>query len=613
MMTGIAYIDGERLRRSLVAASTHVRGRRGELDRINVFPVPDGDTGTNLVLTLDAIAERLIGTKERSVAAVANVAAQGAVLGARGNSGMLLSHFLLGLAQGAEEEVRLDPPAFARALAAAAHAVESALEQPVEGTIVTVIRDTAEEVERDPGKDFVPLLERMVTVARDSLARTPDLLPVLARAGVVDAGAQGFVNLLEGVLRFVRGEVDIEPVVADPSVRSAAAQTAFPESSERFRFCTEALVRGEVLPERDAVRDRLRSFGDSLIVIRSGNLLKVHVHTDDPERVFGALEEYGSIEERKAEDMRAQHDAAARAGTAHVTLARRSVAVVTDSACDLPLEVLHRYGIHVTPLELVENGHTYRDGVDITAEEFHRRLGRSGSLPTTSQPAPAAFLETFRKASEEAETLVGVFVGSTLSGTFASAQAAANRFEDGAIHLVDSLGASLLEGLLVLKAAELVEAGWAAGDIVAEVARVRARSGILFTIRSFDRLVASGRVSLGKAFIGRLLGVKPILGVGPDGRVTIAGKARGTRRARRELLDILEHRVGKDARAVRFGVVHVGAPNIIPDVERRLRRAFGPGVEILSGLVTPVLATHLGIGAWGVAYMVEDQDVPAQE
>jgi uncharacterized protein len=215
-MTGIAYIDGRRLRRSLVAASAHVRGHRSELDRMNVFPVPDGDTGTNLALTLDAIAERLAETRERSVAAVAAVAAQGAVLGARGNSGMLLSHFLLGLAEGVGEKVRLDPPGFARALAAGADAVGSALERPVEGTIVTVIRDTAAEVGREPGQDFVPLLERMVEAARASLARTPELLPVLAKAGVVDAGAQGFVHLLEGVLRFVRGEAVVLEPKADP-------------------------------------------------------------------------------------------------------------------------------------------------------------------------------------------------------------------------------------------------------------------------------------------------------------------------------------------------------------------------------------------------------------
>ena len=608
-MIGIAYIDGVRLRRSLVAASGHVQGQRSELDRINVFPVPDDDTGTNLALTLDAVVTRVAESRERSVAAVAGLAAEGAVLGARGNSGMLLSHFLLGMAEGVGGRSRLDTRSFVGALASGAQAIDRALERPVEGTMLTVIRDTVEAIERDPGRDFVALLDRMVEVARASLARTPDLLPVLAEAGVVDAGAQGFVHLLEGVLHFVRGDDAGPRATPVPGAGSAAARTAFPESAERFRFCTEALVRGEGLPDRDAVRDRLRSFGDSLIVIRTADILKVHIHTDEPDRVFGALEALGSIEARKADDMRAQHDAVERGEGSHVTLARRAVAVVTDSACDLPGSVLKRHRIHVVPLELVEDGRTYRDGIDITAEEFHRRLGLSGPLPTTSQPAPAAFLEAFERAASEAEAVVGVFVGSTLSGTCGSARSAADRFDGADVHLADSLGASLLEGLLALKAAELAESDWKPEAIVAELARIRKRSGILFTIRTFDRLIASGRVSFGKALLGKLIGVKPILAVGPDGRVSVAGKGRGERGARRQLLDIVRERVD-GARSARFGIVHVGAPEILDAVQRALRELSGASTEILSGPATPVLATHLGLGAWGVAYMVEDEDPP---
>lgn len=620
-MTAIAYVDGARFRRSMLAASAHVRALREDLDRINVFPVPDGDTGTNLALTLQSIVERLSETREPKVGAVAEAAAQGAILGARGNSGMLLSHFLLGLSAELGDRARTDPATFARAVAAGATAVADALEKPVEGTIVTVMRDTAEEATRDPGDDFVALLERMVAAARASLARTPELLPVLSKAGVVDAGAQGFVHLLEGVLRLVRGETDdASPGEwADrPTARgaaggraatgpSAAARTAFPETSERFHYCTEGLVRGPSLPERAAAVDALSPMGDSLIALRSGALLKVHIHTDDPERVFALLGQWGHVEAKKAEDMRAQHDAAERVEAGrHVTLARRSVAVVTDSACDLPEELVRRHGIRIVPLELVEEGRTFRDRLDVTAEAFHAKLKTRGALPTTSQPAPAAFVEAFEEAAGEAETIVGVFVGSTLSGTFASAKSAADRFGGAPVHLADSLGASLLEGLLALSAAELAEEDVPAAEIVERLADLRTRSGILFTVRTFDRLIASGRVSLGRAFLGRLLGLKPILGLDTDGRVVVTGKARGSRAARGRLLDLVRDRIGAPRGRVRFGVVHVGAPELVGPVAERLRADFGSDVEILVAPVTPVLATHLGIGAWGVAYTVDD-------
>ena len=608
----IAYLDGPRLRRSLIAACEYAQEQRQELNRINVFPVPDGDTGTNLALTVRAIADHLRQSQDRSVSAVAHDAAQGAVLGARGNCGMMLSHFLLGFAERLEARDRISTDEFGEALAAGVDKLYESLEDPVEGTILSVMRDTAAAARSSPTEDFVPLVEQVLEKARDSLARTPEQLAVLKKAGVVDAGAKGFVSMLEGVRLFVLGASRAveretsearEGVGDSPAELAAAALAAYPGEEEQYRFCTEALVRGPSLPEATTVRSFLRDLGDSLIVVRSEDVLKIHVHTDEPEAVFDYLRTLGSLVTHKAEDMRAQHDAL---GGGHIQLARRPVAVVTDSACDLSEEIVRAHGIHVLPMELVEGDRTYRDGVDITAAEFHAKLHSDDVLPTTSQPAPVSFLDAYREAGEEGESVVGIFVSSTLSGTVGAAEAAAARFEGAPIRVVDSLGASLLEGLLALKAAELGELGWKAGAIVDELERIRQRSGILFTVRTFDRLIASGRVGKGKALLGRFLGLKPILGLTPHGKVEAFGKAFGDRRARPALLRILREQVPADVERVRFGVVHVGLPEVVEPVRRELAETYGPRVEVLSAPATPVISTHLGIGAWGVAYLVED-------
>jgi hypothetical protein len=601
----IAYLDGPRLRRSLIAACDYAQRQRAELNRINVFPVPDGDTGTNLALTVRSIADHLRSNKDRAVSAVAHRAAQGAVLGARGNCGMMLSHFLLGFAESVSDRERITTAEFGSALGAGVDKLYDALDDPVEGTILSVMRDAAAAARASEATDFVPLVTQVLEQARDSLARTPEQLAVLKRAGVVDAGAKGFVSMLEGVLMFVDGvqiAVDAD-VGGGGNGASAAAVADYSTEEEQYGFCTEALVRGEALPSQRAVRDVLRAHGDSLIVIRAGDVLKVHVHTDEPEAVFDYLRTVGSLVTHKAEDMRVQHATIGRG--AHVRLARRPVGVVTDSACDLSEEVIRAHGIHVVPMSLVDDDRTYRDGIDITASEFHDKLAAAGALPTTSQPSPASFLEAYERAGEEAESIVGVFVASTLSGTVGAAEVAASRVDGVPVRVADSLGASLLQGLLVLKAAELGELGWEAGAIVDELTRIRSRSGILFTVRTFDRLIASGRVSLGKALIGRYLGIKPILGLTGEGRVKAFGKAFGDRRARPELMRILRARVPRDAK-VRFGVVHVGLPEIVDPVSAELRAAYGKHVEILSAPATPVISTHLGIGAWGVAYLVEE-------
>jgi DAK2 domain fusion protein YloV len=334
----IGYIDGPRLRRALTAGCHWAQLQRSELNRINVFPVPDGDTGTNLYLTVQAIADHLDRSTERSVGVVAQEAAQAAVLGARGNCGMMLSHFLLGFARSLEGQTRMDASDFGGALEAGVQNLSDALEAPVEGTILTVMRDTARAVSGAEIEDIAPLAEHMLDRARDSLERTPELLPVLSSAGVVDAGAKGFVSLLEGVVMFLRGDslsVETgEEFTAGPPI---LASVEYPDRVERYQFCTEALVRGKDLPEQKEVRADLRTHGDSMIVIRSDDVLKVHIHTDEPDEVFTYLKGLGDLVTHKAEDMKAQYDAVGRAASDHLALARRPVGVLTDSAADLPV------------------------------------------------------------------------------------------------------------------------------------------------------------------------------------------------------------------------------------------------------------------------------------
>ena len=602
----IGYIDGPRLRRALTAGCHWAQQQRGELNRINVFPVPDGDTGTNLYLTVQAIADHLEQSTERSVGMVAQEAAQAAVLGARGNCGMMLSHFLLGFARNIEGRSRIGASDFGGALEAGVQSLSEALEAPVEGTILTVMRDTARAVSGAQIDDIAPLAEHMLDRARDSLERTPELLPVLSAAGVVDAGAMGFVSLLEGAVMFLRGEPlsteNGEDFTAGPPV---VASIEYPDRVERYRFCTEALVRGNDLPDQAEVRGGLCDRGDSMIVIRSDDVLKVHIHTDEPEEVFSYLKGLGDLVTHKAEDMGAQYDAVERASGSHLALARRPVGVLTDSAADLSEEIIRAHGIQVVPMMLVDGDDVYRDGVDMTGERFHKILASQEQLPTTSQPSPASFLEGFKRAAADAEQVVGVVLSSGLSGTYASAEAAAAQDSDLPIHLADSRGASLLQGLLVLKATELAEMATPADEIVKELTRIRDQSGIMFTIETFDRLLASGRVSRSKAFFGTLLNVKPILAIDREGKVVPRGTAIGRRRVTLALLDAVAEDMGRVPETVRFGIVHVGLPEIISEVRELLVARYGE-VEILSAPITPVIATHIGIGAWGLAYMVED-------
>ncbi len=623
----IAYMNGSRLRRAILAGCDHVEAQRRELNRINVFPVPDGDTGTNLALTVRAIRDHLRRAPRSDLAGVAREAAEASIMGARGNSGMMLSHFLLGFAEAVEGESRLDTAGFTSAMEAGVTGLYQAMENPVEGTILTVMRETVERARDLDEPDFLPYLNTILDEAKASLERTPDLLPSLREAGVVDAGGKGFVHLLEGVTVLVTtGKVGLAegatdggagagsgtaassaPGVGQGDVLTAAAHRAEAEPDSQYRYCTEGLVRGDGLPSSQAVREVLREKGDSLVVVRSGGLLKVHIHTDDPDDVFQYLRTLGRLDTHKAEDMQVQQAVLARHGVGGA--ARRPVALVTESANDLPESVIRAHGIHVVPLLLLEGEKVLRDGVDISAEEFHARMDAGGELPTTSQPSPADFLTAFAQAGEEGDEILYLGLSSALSGTYASADAAAGRMEElddpRPLHRIDTRGASILQGLLVLRAAELAELGVPPTAIVREIRRLRGHSGMLFTVDTLERLLASGRVSRGKAFFARLLDVKPILELSAEGRVEPVGKARGRDKVLSAALEVLAQRVPPGTSGVRFGIVHVGCPEVIPGVRAELEARYEPD-EILEGPATAVLATHLGPGAWGIGWSVDD-------
>ena len=609
----IAYVDGPRLRRALLAACRSGRRCKAELNRINVFPVADGDTGTNLSITLEAVAGELAGSRERRVDQVAAVAARSALLGARGNCGMMLSQFLLGFSGGLQGRARASLGEFAAALAEGARSLDGAVENPVEGTILTVVRESASKAVDESGEegtgDFADAMVAVRETARESLARTPDLLPVLAEAGVVDAGAQGFVEMVEGVVGLIEEGDEGAEVVDGDGMREevhpewspiGAAEHPFTYGSRRY--CTEILVEGPDLPGEEVVREALAEGSEELLVIRSEEILKIHLHTDHPRDAIDYCGTLGTVVAHKAEDMLAQFEAARDARGKAV---RRPVGIVVDSASDLPDAVARAHGIQMIPLLLIDGERTLKDRIDITAEEFHARLESGGALPTTSQPPPGDFIAAYEHASTEAEVVVAILLASSLSGVFRSAENANRMVPHLDVRLVDSKAASILVGLLALRAAELAEAGMSADQIVAEVERIRKQSGILFTVRNLDRLIASGRVSQFAGWLGGVLDLKPVLGLAGDGEVRAFGKARGAARAKKMILDTVADAIPSGARKVRFGVIHAAAPEMADQLQDELAARY-EGAEILVAPFTPVIATHLGPGAWGIAYTVED-------
>ncbi len=304
-MANLDSWNGQSLRKMFRAASRLLRRNVQLINALNVFPVPDGDTGTNLMLTLEAALQKASLCSDHSCSAVAQAMAEGALMGARGNSGVIFSQVLRGLAQEFEGKDSFSGKDLARALSRSTELAYRGITQPVEGTMLTVLREASNVANSAASSDgsLVKVMQVAVQEARDSVARTPQLLPVLRESGVVDAGGQGLYVIFEGLLRFLRGEEIAEESEAEVPALLAAEQLA---SQQRYGYCTEFLLQGEGL-SLEKIRRKLTRMGESVLVVGEENLVRVHLHTFDPGAAISYATKLGTLKQVKIENMDEQH------------------------------------------------------------------------------------------------------------------------------------------------------------------------------------------------------------------------------------------------------------------------------------------------------------------
>jgi len=517
-----AELDGLLLADALRAGIYRLFEQTDHINKINVFPVPDGDTGTNMSLTLSAVLAALDRAPEPHAGSMLVRAADAALDGARGNSGAILAQFLLGVGDAAGHLARLSPGEFVTALRKGAGYARDALAQPREGTLLTVLREfaVAAEAQLPHSTDFCSLFESAMVRVRLVLDATRGQLEECRAANVVDAGALGFVEVLEGMRHFL-GTGELGKVTAPLHAGDEAmAGLAPPAADQDFRFCTECLVAAPATGEIDLrlLRESLSAVGASLVVSGSKRKAKIHVHVDDPEVVFRLAEKFGEVSAQKADDMRMQRTAAHHRRT-------QRVAVVTDSGADIPEEFIERLGIHVVPVRIHFANHSYLDKVSMTPSEFYRELVVNPAHPKTSQPPPGDFRRMFEFLASHFDAVVSVNLTSRHSGTWDASNQAALRVagEGKPVAAIDSRNASTGQGLVALAAAECAASGGDIRQIITAAETARDNTFTFALLGSIDFAVRGGRVPAIVGRIARLLGLQVILRTSLDGRISAGG------------------------------------------------------------------------------------------
>ncbi len=585
-------LNGARLKGALIAGAARVLKRREHLNRINVFPVPDGDTGTNLAFTMQSVLSVVKRLRGGNVETVLKHVAREAVDGARGNSGAILAQFFQGLSESVAS-THVSATQIARAANEAAASARRCIADPREGTMLSVMTDFAAELrsQSEAGvRDITAMFRSSLGRARQSLANTPNQLPVLRAAGVVDAGAAGFVDFLEGVEDFIqhgRSALRLDDDLRDFAEGHASVHLESVEAASQYRYCTECMVGGTSLtPER--VRATLASLPlDSMVVAGGRDRVRVHAHIDQPNALFAALGELGEVTQRKADDMQAQSRLRAAP--------TQKVRIVVDSAGDVPSSEAERLGITVVPVRINIGNDDFLDRVTMSPRELYQRLRQSADKVRTSQPPPGDFRRSYDLVLAHAEHIVSVSLSSRLSGTFQAALAAARETSKARIHVIDTRNASAGQGLIAIAAAEAALIGADESGVRRVVERAMADTRTFALIRDLSFGVRGGRLPPLAKRIADWFGLTVLI-ANKNGFVKPFRALMGTKNLVERFADIVA-RQNPPGCACRATVGHCDASNDAAALAGALRERL-PGLTKLWVVETgPAIGVHAGPGS----------------
>jgi DegV family protein with EDD domain len=489
---------------------------------------------------------------------------------------------------------------FAQALRCAATRAREALAQPREGTLLTVISDVAEHLIQQADKlpDFRALLDEGLAIARRSLEQTTDRLAELKRAGVVDAGALGFVHFLEGIsdfFHFGSQESDALELSEDEKADTPVSAPVLVS----FRYCTEAVVWGKDIDRRELI-EQLSILGDSVVVAGNREEIHAHVHSNAPAYVLELLSQYGTIASQKVEDML---ESIEMPDLGVDPSEREGIALVTDSVCDLPMQFLTQEQIHIVPVRIVFGEDPLLDRVDITPAQFYQRLQTAAEFPKTSQPRPIDFLTQYRHLATTYSSILSIHLSADLSGTWQSANVAAKQVSNESgipIAVIDSRSASAAEGLVVWAVAQASKAGLSPARCTAIANDAMQNTNLFVYVPSVEYFVRGGRVSPLQGRIAKLLRLLPVLTI-KAGTLAPAAKVIGQRSARKRVLrNILK--VARGFQCPMFVISHSAALGLAEQARSTLLQRF-PNSQAWITDTTPAIGSHAGPGGFVIAVL----------
>lgn len=596
-LTPLNEMDGRRLYYTFIAGARRVIEHQVELNKINVFPVNDGDTGTNLASTIRAVVDSL--HPHRSYKITADRIAETTLVNARGNSGIIFAQFLYGMSTETGNFKTITISQFAESIKNSIRYIYEAVANPVEGTMLTVIKDWANYIydNRNRITDFNQLFISSIDVLNNSLTSTKTKLAVLTKANVVDAGARGFVFFVEGIIDFIttRNLKDLIQVKAETALFEKIEES-IPEKVE-FRYCTEALIKNSSLNNNE-LRPLLEKYGNSIVVAGSDKMRRLHIHTNNPAGLFSELRYTGTIAFQKADDMVRQSDV--------VYNRKWKIALVTDSTCDLGQEIIDNYQINMLPININFGDNHYLDKVTIQPEQFYTLLKENVDYPKSSQVNEKSFVNLYSHLASHYDSIIAIHLSDKLSGTFNSSQKAATAISkefNKPISVINSKNLSGALGLVLLRTAQAIESGYSHDQIVNMATNWTNHLKIFVSVKSIKFLVRGGRLSVMRGLLARILNITPIVSIDETGKAIVFDKSFNQRANMEKVVGHIA-KLNKEKTIWNYIVLHANNDEAAKWYTKKMKNLTNKKpVSVVN--ISPIIGANTGIGAAAVALLYD--------
>jgi DegV family protein with EDD domain len=593
----VVEMDGRRLYYTFIAGARKVIEHQVELNKINVFPVNDGDTGTNLASTIRAVVDSM--HPHRSYKITADRIAETTLLNARGNSGIIFAQFLYGMSTETGNFKTITIEQFAQSIKNSIRYIYEAVANPVEGTMLTVIKDWANYIydNRNIITDFNQLFISSIDVLNKSLIATKSKLAVLAKANVVDAGAKGFVFFVEGITDFIanRNLKELIQVKAETSLFEKIEE-AIPEKVE-FRFCTEALIKNSTIDNK-SILTILEKYGNSIVIAGSDKMRRLHVHTNTPAELFNELRNTGTLAFQKADDMLRQSEV--------VYNRKWNIALVTDSTCDLSQDLIDQYQINMLPININFGENHYLDKVTIQPEQFYTLLKENKDYPKSSQVNEKSFTNLYSHLASHYDSIIAIHLSDKLSGTFNSSKKAAQAIStefNKPVSVINSKNLSGALGLVVLRTAKAIESGFSHDQIVTMAENWTNHLRIFVSVRSIKYLVRGGRLSLMRGLIARILNINPIVSIDDSGKAIVFDKSFNQRANMEKVMRYIT-KISQEKTIWNYVVLHANNTDAAKWYAERMQDLTHiKPVSVVN--ISPIIGANAGIGAASVALLYD--------